>query len=116
MLEFLKIIADRLRLWMLLLSLGLSILLHKLFGLDGGWMIFLFCSSYLVLLGIEQLIRNTRERLKRESEQEARKARIESEEQYVNEQIWQRFNVLNEYNLEFVKSISSRRETHIIRM
>ena len=113
MLEFLKLVVDRLRLWMLLFALGLSILLYKVSDFDGWWMLFAFCVSYLVLLGGESLIKSISKRRQRTREAENERAQQQAEDEFIKEQIWRRFNVLDEYNLVFVKAIyESKRDPY----
>lgn len=111
MLEFLKIIADRLRLWMLFFALGISILLFKVFDLDGWWMVFTFCVCYLVLLGGESIIKSCKHKLHIVRESEIQKAQQKTNDERIHERIWQHFNVLDEYNLTFVETIyNSKRD------
>lgn len=113
MIEFLKLIVDKLRLDLLLAALGLSVLFYKLLGFDVWWMIFSFCASYLVLLWLEHLVKAFKKWRSTEREIETREARQKADDEYINNQIWIRFNSLSEYDLSLVRSVfMSEKDPH----
>lgn len=48
MLDFLKTLAERLRMELLLAALAIAILLFKIFDFDAWWMFFAFCVAYMI--------------------------------------------------------------------
>ena len=105
MLDFLKAIVDRLRMDLLLASLALAILLLKLCGFDTWWMVFAFCVSYIVMLGVEKWLNNNRKKKDLRKQAIAMATRVKQKEDNMNEEVWKRFYALDPGNLELLKTI-----------
>ena len=105
MLDFLKALIDKLRVDLLLASLAIAILLYKLCGFDIWWMVFVFCVTYIVLLGMELLFKDIRKSKEVKREYIAKVVEAKQEEEYLNEEIWKRFYALDTQTLVLVKTI-----------
>ena len=105
MLDFLKALIDKLRVNLLLASLAVAILLYKLCGFDIWWMVFVFCVTYIVILGIELLFKDIRKGKEVKRKHIAKVLEAKQEEAYLNEEIWKRFYALDNQTLDFVRTI-----------
>ena len=105
MIDFLKTLAERLRMELLLAALAIAILLFKIFDFDAWWMIFAFCVAYIALLGAESAIKGIANNREANKMQHARALEAKREADEHNEEVWKRFNVLDKQTLDFVRTI-----------
>lgn len=105
MLEFLKALVEKLRIDLLLASLAFAILLFKLCGFDAWWMIFVFCLTYIAILGIEKLLRCIRKKRESKRQNLVKAANARQEEEDLNNEVWKRFYALDSQTLGLLKKI-----------
>lgn len=105
MFDFLKALVEKLRVDLLLASLAIAILLFKLCGFDAWWLVFVFCVSYIVLLGVEKWLNNLRKKKDSKKRAKARAAMVKQDEDDLNEEVWKRFYALDPRMLGLLKTI-----------
>lgn len=102
---FFKAIVDKLRVDLLLASLAIAILLFKIIAFDAWWMVFVFCVSYLALVGIEFLIRRLKRNRETQRKIQGQLIQERQKEEDFNEEVWKRFYALDKQSLECVTRV-----------